>query len=348
MSGYLGRLDAELQSRGFSGGLRGRIAAEFADHMECDPMADLGDPELIAGEFADGYGTSLARRTACRAFLLVGGAMALLIAMFFDGGRLAGWGGYEVYRASSPSLIFRASVALMALAAQIAIAASLLALARAWRLRRVPVISTAEARVLNRRAAVALIAGATAMLMVAVSLVWQIDWSYFRKWGMNWFGWPYGPSGQWYVLGVALAAALAQLAALPAVLYAARRRPLLDGGCGLLADDLALGAAVSGSNRSSDLIAVSSAVVLALATTAVGMVNSGLARAGGRGLVEAAALLVCYFGLGGYLGLRRGYPWSRPARPDGQGSDVEALGTLNTDGADADPELGGPGEAVAD
>lgn len=348
MSGYLGRLDAELERRGFSGGLRGRIAAEFADHMECDPLADLGDPELIAGEFADDYGTSLARRTAYRAFLLVGGAMALLIAMFFAGGRTTGWGGYEVYRASSPSLIFRASVALMALAAQVAIATSLLALARAWRLRRVPVISTAEARVLNRRAAVALISGATAMLMVPVSLVWQIDWLYFVKWGMNWFGWPGGPNGQWYVFGVALAVAFVQLAALPVVLYAARRRPVLDGSCGSLADDLSLGAVASDSNRPSDLIAVVGAVVLALTTTVVGMVNSDLAWAGGRGLIEAAALLACYFGLGGYLGLRRGYPWSRPARPDDQSSGVDIPSTLAADRADADARPGGAAEAVAD
>ena len=69
---YLNRLDAELARAGIHGARRKRIIAEFADHLRCDPDADLGDPVALATQFADELGTSFARTAAFRAFLAPG------------------------------------------------------------------------------------------------------------------------------------------------------------------------------------------------------------------------------------------------------------------------------------
>jgi hypothetical protein len=41
---YLNELEAELARSGIRGARRERIVTEFADHLSCDPDADLGDP----------------------------------------------------------------------------------------------------------------------------------------------------------------------------------------------------------------------------------------------------------------------------------------------------------------
>ena len=54
MSAFIERLDRELSNRGVRGGVRRRIALEYADHLACDPESEkqLGDPRELAGEFA--------------------------------------------------------------------------------------------------------------------------------------------------------------------------------------------------------------------------------------------------------------------------------------------------------
>jgi len=77
---YLGQLEAELARAGIRGGRRARIIAEFRDHLDCSPDADLGEPGAIAVQFADELGTSFARTAAFRAFLALALA-GLLVAV---------------------------------------------------------------------------------------------------------------------------------------------------------------------------------------------------------------------------------------------------------------------------
>jgi hypothetical protein len=64
-----------------------------------------------------------------------------------------------------------AAALLMVLAPQIALASGVLAVARAWHLRRGPVAPAAEVRILRRRAGVALVAGAATLASLAVYAV---------------------------------------------------------------------------------------------------------------------------------------------------------------------------------
>ena len=76
---YLNDLDAELARAGIRGVRRERIVIEFADHLSCDPDADLGDPAVLATQFADELGTSFARTAAFQAFLALSPAGILVL-----------------------------------------------------------------------------------------------------------------------------------------------------------------------------------------------------------------------------------------------------------------------------
>jgi len=65
--GFVTRLGEELGRVGIRGRLRTRILAEYADHLACDPAAQLGEPGALARQFADELGSARARRAAVTA-----------------------------------------------------------------------------------------------------------------------------------------------------------------------------------------------------------------------------------------------------------------------------------------
>ena len=160
---YLDELARELARVGFRGARRARILAEVEDHLREAGDADaFGSPQLVAQRFADELATSGARRGAMVAFLAlapIGVAYAFLLAPFnappdITSGQIVPLG--------------VAAALLMVLAPQIALASGVLAVVRAWHLRRGPVAPAAEVRILRRRAGVALAAGAATLASLAV------------------------------------------------------------------------------------------------------------------------------------------------------------------------------------
>jgi len=163
---YLRELEFELGKVGIGGSRRRRILAETADHLrESDDPAGFGEPRLIAARFADELATNGARRTALFSFFALAPAAigyALLLGLSRPGPDIT----------SAKTLPLGLTAALMiALAPQISLAAGLLAIALAWRLRAAPAAPAAEISFLHRRAAVALTAGAATLAGVAVYAV---------------------------------------------------------------------------------------------------------------------------------------------------------------------------------
>jgi len=217
---YLAELEAELGAVGIRGSLRRRILAETADHLrESGDAAAFGEPSLIAGRFADELATSGARRVAFTAFLALapaGLAYAVLL------GLIRTWP--DIASARLLPLAIATAVTIV-LAPQVAFAAGVLTVARAWRLRSQTAAPAAEIVVLRRRAAVALGSGAAAFAGIGT-------YAYLYASGLP--GW--WPPAALIVSGAALvpiggaAVALARNAQL---------RPQATGPAGDLFDDLA-------------------------------------------------------------------------------------------------------------
>jgi hypothetical protein len=282
---YLSAFETELSNAGVPAGRRRRILSEFADHLETNPEAELGAPTDLARQFADELGTRLSRKTALSAFVVLAIAGALLLDAFFQGGRLwAGWVGYGSYKYATTPAWYVVTLGVCALSAQVALASGLLALSRVYRLRRVPVISAADARVLNRRAAVGLIAGAISMLVIPLSQVRLGGYSY---------AW-------WMHPGIGIAAIVMLLLPLPGVLRAARMRPSREGAAGDLTVDLGFTADGVTPWRVAVGLSLLIVVVLAVVGAAADDPYDGLAR----GLLDGAACLAGFAVLGRYLGLR--------------------------------------------
>jgi hypothetical protein len=282
---YLDAFESELRQAGIPARRRARILAEFADHLHENPEAELGAPRDLARQFRDELGTRLARQTALWAFAVLTVAAVLLVEAFFDGGRLwAGWVGYGHYPHTYAPTWYIVLLAVCAVSAQVALAAGVLALARAFRLRNAPVICAAEARVLNRRAAVGLIAGAITMLILPLSQVRLGGYSY---------AW-------WMHPGIGIAAIVMLLVPLPGVLRAARLRPEREGEAGDLARDLGV-RGTSATPWHAALI-LSGAIVVFVALIGVGSDDpiDGVVR----GLLDGAACMIGFTVLGTYLGLR--------------------------------------------
>jgi hypothetical protein len=164
--GYLRELRAELGDVGIRGSLRRRILAETADHLrQSGDPAKFGEPRLIAARFADELATNGARRTALFSFFALAPAgigYALLLGLNRPGPDIT----------SAKTLrIGMAAALVIALAPQISLASGLLVIALTWRLRATPVAPAAAISLLQRRAAVALGAGAATLAGVAVYTV---------------------------------------------------------------------------------------------------------------------------------------------------------------------------------
>ncbi|HET9720167.1 MAG TPA: hypothetical protein VFP55_08830 [Solirubrobacteraceae bacterium] len=282
---YLRMLETELTRVGFRGARRRRILDEFADHLGCDPDAELGEPRALAAQFADELGTSRARTAAFTAFIALSLLGALLVV------RLLAMGPFNQLHGSAGDTI---GILVAVMAAQIAFVSGGLALVRGLRLRKQATIPAAEARILGRRAGVGLAAGALATIAIPLRAAATPG---------------HTPSPLFSVLTVAVALA-AVLVAVPAVVRAVRLRPVDPGEAeDLLADfgplrpvvDALTGASPT---RFALLTGAAIFVVIGLQGVVVDDPYDGILR----GLLETAAYLGSYALLGRYLGLRGGSP----------------------------------------
>jgi hypothetical protein len=250
-------LGRELARAGIRGRQRERILSEFADHLACDPEAQLGDPRALAAQFAEELAADTARRSALWTF----GALALVAAAVavpqfvlptvpdLTGGR--------------SSLLVVPAVLGLVLASQIAFAAGCLAALRALRRPQ-------DVAVVRRRTAVALAAGAAT---AAGSALYAFNyWSNVPQW--------------WALLVVAtagaaalpLAAAAFTQARASAIAVAPRPTPGLSADLGPLARPALIGTA---------------AVLAMLTWTAA--VEGSLFEGVLRGAFEAVAFALCFF-----------------------------------------------------
>ena len=156
-------LARELSAVGIRGRRRARILAEFADHLECDPEANLGAPRALAGLFADDLASESARHTAFATFAALA---ALAVAV----------GVSQLTLPTVPDIAGGRSVLLVVLGtlgmivgAQVAFAAGCLAAIRALRFGGVR-----DVALVRRRVAVALGAG---IVTAAGSALYAVNFS---------------------------------------------------------------------------------------------------------------------------------------------------------------------------
>jgi len=296
---YLLELRRQLTALGVTGSLRGRIVDEIADHLECDPDADLGDPALLARQFADELGSARARTAALAAFaaLVVAGLVFSAAVLLAPNGVLrAVQSAGPVVRRTGPPGWAMIPAALEVFLTQIALAAGVLAALR-WFWRRGSVIlPAAEAGVLVRRAVVGVVAGIGCMICLALVAV-----AGRAQFGSGWTAFTIGAAG----LGL-----VALLASLPSLVSAIRLRPVADGDAGDVIDDLGPLApdALRGRPwRFALLVAATIAVLLTVVSVPADDAFDGAAR----GIFDGLACLVGFGLLGPFLGL-----WS-PRRLDG-------------------------------
>jgi hypothetical protein len=286
---YLSDLGAELARAGIRGARRKRIVTEFADHLSSDPDADLGAPAALATQFADGLGTSFARKAAYQAFvaLAFAGIFVLVRAVVMLPLTADDFG-----TADTVSLL------ISALAAQVALAAGGLGLLRARQLRDRDTIPREEASVLARRAGIGLAAGVVTIVAFPLSQAYRAH-SGAVSIGSH-------PMNVWWPLASAAGVVILIVAAL-AVMRAVRLRPQTAGPAGDLLTDLGplqpvAARIASGSvNRLALIIAAGIAIVMALAGVVINDLYDGILR----GLLEGGAFLGGYAILGRYLAIRR-------------------------------------------
>ncbi len=283
---YADQLSRELAAAGVSGRLSRRIVLEIEDHLDCDPNADLGQPRDLARQFADELGTARARRAAVASFA----ALALAGSVFgvaFLAARTSSEGLPTLHPESSALAVLGALLAV--LGCQVAFVTGVAAAVRAWRLRSEKVVPRAEATVIGRRAAVAVISGFTAMAGMALLAV---EFSQVL--------------GDWIVTFAVAGAAVgacALAAATPAVVRASQLRPVAAGGAGDLFEDIGpLVPPVLSGHPWRFAIALSAAVGLAIAV--VGIAAGDPYDAIARGLTDGLACLAGFWLLGRYLSLR--------------------------------------------
>ncbi len=285
---YLTHLDAELARAGIRGARRERILAEFADHLGCDPDADLGDPATLAAHFGDELGTSFARTAAFRAFL------ALALAGILVAVRLV-----ALLPLNAVGFATGDTVALLisGMAGQVALVAGGLGLLRALRLRGQRAIPTQEAAALARRAGVGLAAGAVTIVAFPIMQAYRAHPGALAI-GSH-------ATSLWWPIASALGLVVL-VAAAPAVVRSARLRPQASGHAGDLLADLgplqAAATRLSGGsvNRLALALGAGLAIVVALAGIAANDPYDGIIR----GLLEGGAFLCGYAVLGRYLGIR--------------------------------------------
>jgi hypothetical protein len=153
-------LGAELTRVGIRGRLARRIEIELADHLACDPTAQLGEPRLIAERFVEELRLPATRRTTFHAFgALALTALALGVAVQSTYGAAGG-------SAVSPTRSLFESLGGLAivLGVQIALVAGLLAV---WRVLR-GTTGLGDLRLVQRRVGVGLAGGGVVLAGQAV------------------------------------------------------------------------------------------------------------------------------------------------------------------------------------
>jgi MFS family permease len=272
---WLDDLSRALTAARIPSGRRRRILDELADHLDADPSAvdRLGEPAEIAQRFADEVGTSLVRRAAFATFLALA-PLGLLFGVFFALFGVAHYGSADP-TPMGPALI---------LGTQLAFVGGVLALLRAWRLRRATGVTAAQATVLVRRALLGLGGGVLTVGGLASAAITA-------------------PShiATWFVVAIyatAVVGAVTLAGAATLLVRAHRLRPIAAGAAqGDLASDL-------GMHDTPWRLALKIAVVVALCIAVAGLFQhdpfDGLARAVADGLACLAGFAV----LGRWLGLR--------------------------------------------
>jgi hypothetical protein len=278
---WLEELRRELDIAGLPAPRRARISAELEDHLRCDPSAAerLGDPRELARRFADEVGTALSRRAALGVFVALVPLGLLFGVLFMSLGRAG-------FTTADPTFVGPAVI----LGTQIAFVGGMLALVRAWPLRRARAIPSAQATVLLRRSGLGLAGGALTVAGIAVGA------SQAPAHVAAWFA-PFA-----YV--TAAVGALTLTLASVTVARAARLQPVDAGpATGDLVSDL--GPLVPAPLRRNPWrLAVAIAAGVAFCIALAGVVEAdafdGLARA----VVDALACLAGFALLGRWLGLR--------------------------------------------
>jgi hypothetical protein len=287
---YLKKLGEELRAVGIRGRLSRRILVEFADHLACDPDAQLGSPPELASQFADTIGTSRARRGALATFAALALAGVAFAVTFIAATRMPGSTSSGVLRTTQGQgqALAILGAAIAAIGAQVAFATGLLAMLRLlWR-RDDVVLTRAEATVIVRRAGIALVAGVAAMAGLALMAL--------EVTGAGTSAWPT------LALIAASTGAAALIAVAPIVLSSARLLPTAPGAPGDIFDDLGLFAPRQLRGRPWRLaftVAVAVGVAVALAGIAQSDPYDGILR----GVAEALACLAGFATLGRYIGL---------------------------------------------
>jgi hypothetical protein len=165
----IAELRRELTAVGIRGRQRDRILAEFADHLACDPDAELGDPQTLAAQFADELAIDSARRSALWTF----GALAI-VAFAVGVPQLTLPTVPDIAGGRSLLLVGPATLAVV-IGSQVAFAAGCLAALRALRLG-----GPQDVTLVRRRVRVALAAGA---LTAAGSAAYAVNfWSIVPGW----------------------------------------------------------------------------------------------------------------------------------------------------------------------
>jgi hypothetical protein len=154
----IAELARELAAVGIRGRQRERILAEFADHLACDPAAELGDPHELAQQFADDLAVHSTRRAA---FWTFGGLAVVAVAVTAPA--LVQPTVPDITSGRSLLLVGPATLALV-IGAQVAFAAGCLAVLRALR-------HPEDVALVRRRTIVALAAGAATALGSALYAV---------------------------------------------------------------------------------------------------------------------------------------------------------------------------------
>jgi hypothetical protein len=263
---WLGELSAELDRAGIHGGTRRRIELELADHLACDPSSEdrLGSPREVAERFAGELRTTRTRRAAWRSFF----ALALTAALLMVHARaLSPLGSWSTVAGTNATFVSLGGL-LLVLCAQIAFVAGVLAI------RRKPTDS-AEAALVQRRAAVALLAGAG---VVAGEIVQAGALERYLS------GWSFA---------LALAGAAVSLAALCAcTVWLRSARAVTPAGGPVPGLDRDLPRPLS-SHAAGFAVLTGVAVVLVVGVGSV-FAESSVAEGATRGLLEAVAFAGCY------------------------------------------------------
>jgi Domain of unknown function (DUF1707) len=281
---WLDQLSLELQRRGVGRRERARIRLEFEDHIACDPGSEerLGDPHGLAGCFADELASARARRSAFVAFVALAVTATALAVSQLAIGRAGGY----------PGLAHGVSLALFVPAAQVALVAGMLALARAVRRRRAALLPAAEIELIERRARIAVLAGLTT---VAGLGLWLVDLAARLP---AWYLAAVGSSS--VVAGLALFAALRELSS------AARIVSSVAGPAGDVYDDLpSLGCGWL-RRREWRLGVLGSLTAAALTALLLRHAEHSVAEGVQRGIAEGIAARAGYVTLGRALGLFTG------------------------------------------